>query len=79
MFIVLKTTFFYKLEALILSTDQGKAVAPLPKVVRRSYTVFRDDFTSGSLNMNNWEYEISMYGGYVSIFVSRHSPSMSNC
>ena len=29
--------------------------------------MLRDDFDASSLNTGEWDYEISMYGGYVSV------------
>ena len=38
-----------------------------PHRIRRAGTVvLRDDFNNG-IDRNNWNYEVSMYGGYVSI------------
>ena len=50
----------------ILVTDGFSA---LSGPVRRAggHTVLRDDFTSSSINTAYWKYEVSAYGGYVSI------------
>ena len=42
---------------------------------KRGTTVLRDDFDASSLNTGEWDYEISMYGGYVS-FVHGYSDTM---
>ena len=40
--------------------------APLLRGSRQGTVVLRDDFDGTTLNEDNWEYEISMFGGYVS-------------
>lgn len=49
------------------TTDEDNAVALIPqnKPSRRGTVVMRDDFSGGSLDLSKWEYEISMFGGYV--------------
>jgi len=53
-----------------LLLEQPHAIAVMPQErPRRALTrVFRDDFNS--LDLSLWEYEVSMYGGYVSAFPS---------
>ena len=50
----------------ILTEERSVALAP-PKIVKRCSSVFRDDF-NGAFNPNGWDYEVSMYGGYVRIY-----------
>lgn len=41
------------------------AVMPPQRLRRAGTVVMRDDF-NGDINRNYWDYEVSMYGGYVS-------------
>jgi len=46
-------------------TDVPNAADALSSPIRRAgTTVLRDDFTSAAVNTGNWDYEVSMYGGY---------------
>lgn len=44
-----------------------KAVMPPRRVRRAGRLVMRDDFNGASVDTSLWNYEVSMYGGYVRI------------
>lgn len=47
------------------TTSQGPTTKqPSTPDANQGNIVFRDDFDSASLNLEEWEYEVSMYGGY---------------
>ena len=48
-----------------ITESAGVAIAP-PRQVRRGSLVFSDEF-DGAFDPSKWDYEVSMYGGYVSL------------
>ena len=62
----LRCLFYFDSYVFIYLSTEERSIAPAPqRIARACRTVFRDDF-NGAFDPSHWNYEVSMYGGYVS-------------